>query len=148
VSKKRTSTDEEVRKLAVEMRLLEGTVESLQSRINFLNTAHAELNFANNTLEGLEKGVSDTPLLVPIGGGSYVKAKLGEVDKVVYGVGAGITIEKTLNEAKEGIENRISELGKTRKSMEQQLSQILRRMQEDQNRLQKLSNELRTRERR
>ncbi len=141
------SSDEELRKLAVELRLLEGTAESLQSRINFLNAAWAELSLSKNTLEGLEKEEADTPLFVPIGGGSYVKAKLGEVDSVVYGVGAGIAIEKTLKESKLGVETRLSDLEKARLSVEQQFSQILRRIQEDQDRFQELSADLRTRER-
>jgi len=141
------SSDEELRKLAVELRLLEGTAESLQSRINFLNAAWAELSLSKNTLEGLEKEEADTPLFVPIGGGSYVKAKLGEVDSVVYGVGAGIAIEKTLKESKLGVETRLSDREKARLSVEQQFSQILRRIQEDQDRFQELSADLRTRER-
>jgi prefoldin alpha subunit len=141
------SSDEEMRRLAVELRLLDGTAESVQSRINFLNAAWAELNIARQTLEGLEKEQSDVPLFVPIGGGSYVKAKLGTVDSVVYGVGAGVAIEKTLKEAKEGVENRLSDLEKARQSLEQQLSQLLRKIQEDQDRFQELSADLRKHER-
>jgi prefoldin alpha subunit len=137
------SDEEEFRRLVVELRILEGTAESMQSRINFLNAAFAELSYAKRTLEGLEKEKTDAPLFVPIGGGSYVKAKLGDIDDVVYGVGAGVAIEKKLNEAKEGIDNRMSDLEKARQSLEQQLGQVLRRIQEDQNILQQLSAELR-----
>lgn len=141
------SADDEMRRLAVELRLLEGTADSLQSRINFLNAAWAELSVARQTLEGLEKEQVDTPVFVPIGGGSYTKARLGAVDSVVYGVGAGVAIEKTLKEAKEGVDNRLSDLEKTRQSLEQQLSQVLRKIQEDQDRFQELSADLRKRER-
>jgi prefoldin alpha subunit len=103
---------------------------------------------AKKTLEGLEKERSGAPLFVPIGGGSYVKAKLGVVDSVVYGVGAGVSIEKTLGEAKEGVENRLSDLEKARQSLEQQFSQVLRKIQEDQDRFQELSADLGKQERR
>ncbi|RJS76160.1 prefoldin subunit alpha [Candidatus Bathyarchaeota archaeon] len=142
------SEEDELRRLAVELRILQGTAEALQSRINFLNAAFAELDYARRTLEGLENEKVDAPIFVPIGGGSYIKAKLGEVDKIVYGVGAGIAIEKTLKEAKEKVESRVSRLEKTKQSLEQQLAQTLRRIQEDQDRLQELSAELRNRERR
>ena len=141
------SSEDELRKLAVELRLLEGTAESFQSRVNFLNAAWTELNIAKQTLEGLEKEETDAPIFVPIGGGSYAKAKLGEVDKVVYGVGAGVAIEKTLKEARAGVETRLSDIEKSRQSLEQQLSQVLRRIQEDQDRFQELSADLRKRER-
>lgn len=142
------SEEDELRRLAVELRILQGTAEALQSRINFLNAAFAELDYARRTLEGLENEKVDAPIFVPIGGGSYIKAKLGEVDKIVYGVGAGIAIERTLKEAKEKVESRVSRLEKTKQSLEQQLAQTLRRIQEDQDRLQELSAELRNRERR
>jgi len=141
------SSEEDARRLLVELRILEGTVESLQSRINFVNSAFAELSIANRTLEGLEKEETEAPLFVPIGGGSHIKAKLSDVDKVVYGVGAGVAIEKSLKEAKDGIANRISELEKTRQSLEQQLTQVLKRIQEGQTRFQELTAELRKGER-
>ncbi len=131
--------EEELRRLAVELRILEGTAESLRSRINFVNAALEDLNVANATLEGLEKEKVNSSLLVPIGGGSYIKVKLEEADTIVYGVGAGVAVEKTIKEAKEGILNRIDELNRTKKSLEQQLIQVLRRMEEDQARLRELS---------
>jgi len=56
----------------------------------------------------------------------------------VYGVGAGISIEKPLEEAKRGVDERISELERTRRALEQQYSQVLRRIQENRERLQEL----------
>jgi len=134
--------EEELRRLLVEIRVLEGTAESLQSRLNFVNAALTELNLANGTLEGLEKEKTDASLFVPIGGGSYIRTKLESADKVIYGIGAGISIEKTIKEAKEGVSNRISELTKTRLSLEQQLTQVLRRIQEDRSYLQRLTSKL------
>lgn len=134
------SSDEETfRRLAVELRFLEGTAEALQSRLSILNSALTELVVANMTLEGLEKEKTDAPLFVPIGGGSYIEAHLGSEDKVIVGVGAGVAIEKTINEAKENMSKRIAEFGKTRTSFEQQLSQVLEKIQDNREQLQELS---------
>jgi len=141
------SSEEEIRRLIVELRILEGTAEALQSRISMVDAVYAELNIAKRTLEGMEKENPEAPVFVPIGGGSYVKAKLTDVDKVVYGVGAGIAIEKSLEEAKKGVDERLSELERTKKSLEQQFSQVIRRIQEDRDRLQELTSELRREER-
>jgi len=143
----RMSNEEEVRKLLVEIRILESTAEALQSRINLVNAASAELNMAKKTLEGMEKENPEAPVFVPIGGGSYIKAKITDVKKVVYGIGAGIAIEKSLEEAKDGVDERISELERTRRSLEQQLSQVVRRIQENRDRLQELTAEYRGEER-
>lgn len=139
-----TQTEDEVRRLIVELRILESTAEYLQSRVNLINAAITELNLASMSLEGIEKKDSDS-IFVPIGGGSYVKAKLEDTDKVVYGIGAGIAVEKSIKEAKEGIAGRIAELSKTKAALEQQLNQVLMRMQEGQNKLQELTATLRER---
>ena len=142
-----SSDEEEFRKIAVELRLLENTAENMQSRINFVNAAITELTYANMTLEGLEKEKTDTSLFVPIGGGSYIKAKLESPDKIIFGIGAGVAIEKTFTEAEEKIKNRIDEMQKARANMEQQMEQLLERIREDRTKLQDLSAPLSRRER-
>ncbi|MCX8170956.1 MAG: prefoldin subunit alpha [Candidatus Bathyarchaeota archaeon] len=135
------SIEDEIRRLIVELRLLENTAENLQLRLNLVNANLTELNLASMSLEGIEKKDSNH-IFVPIGGGSYIKAVLEETDKVVYGVGAGIAIEKTIKEAKEDIANRIAELNKARAALEQQLNQVLTSIRERQARLQELTSRL------
>jgi prefoldin alpha subunit len=128
--------------LVVELRILEGTAEAIQSRLNMIGAALTELHLARMTLEGVEKETPDAPLFVPIGGGSYVKAKLESANKVIVGMGAGVSIEKTITEAKATVQNRISELGKTRVSLQQQLVQVVGRIQENRNMLDDLTAKL------
>ncbi len=132
------SAEDEIRRLIVELRVLENTAEYLRARMNLVNAAITELNLASMSLEGIEKKDSNQ-IFVPIGGGSYVKARLEDTDKVIYGIGAGIAVEKSIKEAKEGVENRLAELNKAKAALERQLNQVLIRMQEGQNRLRELS---------
>ena len=142
------SSEEEVfRRLAVELRMLEGTAEALQSRVNLVNAALNELRVASMTLEGLGKEKKDAQLFVPIGGGSFIKAKLASADKVIVGVGADVAVERTMKEAKENLENRIAELEKTRTSLGQQFTQVIGKIQEDRARLEELTAKLREGER-
>jgi prefoldin alpha subunit len=118
------SSEEEVfRRLVVELRMLEGT------------------------LEGLGKEKKDAQLFVPIGGGSFVKAKLASADEVVVGIGADVAVERTMKEAKENVENRIAELEKTRTSLVQQLGQVVEKIREDRARLEELTAKVREGER-
>lgn len=138
-----SSDDQETfRRLVVELRILEGTAEALQARLNLVNTALTELTYARMTLEGVEKENSDASLFVPIGGGSYIKAKLESADKVIVGMGAGVSIERSITEAKQTVQNRISELEKTRVSLQQQLVQVVSKIQEDRDRAQELTAQL------
>jgi len=115
--------------------MLEGTADAMQQRLSFVNAALRELTYTRMTLEGVEKEQSDASVLVPIGGGSFVRAKLETTDKIIVGMGAGVSIEKTIVEAKEIVRSRLSEMEKSRVEMQQQLVQILNRIQEDRNRL-------------
>jgi len=141
------SSDEETfRRLIVELRILEGTADALQSRVGLVSAALTELRVASLTLEGLEKEKTDAPLFVPVGGGSYIEAKLGNEDKVIVGVGAGVAIEKTIKEAKENVSRRIAELEKTGMTLEQQLRQVIEKIQDNRAQLQELSAKLSGRE--
>ncbi len=141
-----SSEEEKFRRLTVELRILEGTVETIQSRINIVNSALTELNIANMTLEGVEKEKQNSSLLVPIGGGSYIKAKLESADTVIVGIGAGVATERTINEAKENVGKRIADVEKTREALQQQLTQVIQRIQEGREELQELTAKLSNRE--
>jgi prefoldin alpha subunit len=144
LGKERVASEEEtLRRLVVELRILEGTAEALQSRVNLVNAALTELRVASMTMEGLEKEKKDAQLFVPIGGGSYIKARLESADKIIVGLGADVAVERTLKEAKENLGNRIAELEKMRTSLGQQLAQVVERIQEGRTRLEELTAKLR-----
>ena len=107
------------------------------------NAALTELRVSSMTLEGLEKEKKDAQLFVPIGGGSYVKARLETAKKVVVGIGADVAVERTVKEAKEELEARIAELEKTRQTLVQQFNQVVERIQENRDRLEEVTTKLR-----
>ena len=129
--------------MAVESRFLEETVNELQSRISLTNSALTELRVSSMTLEGLEEEKKDAQLFVPIGGGSYVKARLETANKVVVGIGADVAVERTMKEAKEELEARIAELEKTRETLVQQFNQVVERIQENRGKLEEVTAKLR-----
>ena len=138
-------SEEELRRLSVEIRFLEQTVEAIHSRINTVNAIITDLTYASMTLEGLEKENENAELLIPIGGNSYIKAKLESSDKIIVGMGAGISVEKTLQEAKEIIKKRLESLENTRASLQQQLAQVAEKIGEDREKFEGLIAEARER---
>jgi prefoldin alpha subunit len=130
--------EDELRKLSVEMRFLEQTAESLQQRISMVNAAMNDLTYANMALESMEKEKENAELLVPIGGSSYIKVKLVSSDKVIVGMGANVSIEKTLPEAKAIVEERLEELEKTMRSAQQQFGQVAERINAGRSRVESL----------
>lgn len=130
--------EEEIRKLSIGLRLLEQTAETFQQRINMMNAALADLTYANMTLDGIKEEKDGADLLVPIGSSSYIKVKLANVDKVIVGMGAGVSIEKTLPEAKIIVNERLTEIQKTMNSAQQQFAQIVDRINKGRKRLETL----------
>ena len=108
-----------------------------------MNSALAELKVSNLTLEGLEKEKKGAQLFVPVGGGSYVKAKLETTKKVVVGIGADVAVEKSLKDAKNELNTRIVELEKTRETLGQQFNQVINRIQENRTKMEEISGKLR-----
>ena len=137
------SREEELRRLVAELQLLEGVAESLQSRINMANAAITELRLAKSTLEGLEKGGPGSQLLVPIGGGSYIMAKLQSLEKVIVGIGAGVSVERSLEDAKKGLDERVEAIRKARDSLQKRLDEVLERIRASRDRARELSSKLR-----
>jgi prefoldin alpha subunit len=139
----RAQAEEELRKLSVEMRYLEQTAETLQQRISMVNAAITDLTYANATLDGIEKEKENAEMLVPIGGSSYVKVKLVDSNKVIVGMGSGVSIEKSLPDAKVTLKERLDELEKTMNAAQQQFSQIAERINAGRGRLQGLLSQAR-----
>ena len=127
----------------MEARYLEETAKEIQSRVNMTNAAITELRISSMTLDGLEKEKKGSQLFVPIGGGSYVKAKLVTAKKVVVGIGADVAVERTFKETKEELEVRIAELEKTREALGQQFNQVVERMQENRGKMEEVTAKLR-----
>ena len=134
----RANAEEELRRLSMEMRYLEQTADALQQRISMVNAALTDINYANMTLDGIEKEKENSEMLIPIGGSSYVKVKLADTNKVIIGMGAGVSVEKTLPEAKATLKERLDELEKTMHAAQQQFSQVAERMNSGRGRLENL----------
>jgi prefoldin alpha subunit len=134
----RSKEEEELERLSVEMRFLEQTAEALQQRMGMINAAITDLTYADMTLKSMEEERNDAELFVPIGGSSYIKAKLASTDTVIVGMGAGVSVEKTLPEAKLIVKGRLDELKKTLSSAQQQFAQVAQRINSGRNQLQNL----------
>ncbi len=129
VAKKRQATrpsdlDDQMRQSLMDIRLLESSARVLQSRLDIVTAALSETLTAISTLEGTKGKPGETETLVPIGSGSFVKARLADAEKVIIGVGAGVCIEKPIEDSMKDLRLRSGELEKARATVTQQLNQV------------------------
>lgn len=111
--------EEELRGL---MSQLEGgkiRLESLGKQIAMVESSLTELKGAELAIKAIEKAKKGADILVPIGGDSYVKAELADTDNLIVGVGARLSVEKKLSEAKLTLGTRTEELEKTYRKLQE-----------------------------
>jgi prefoldin alpha subunit len=125
------SEDEIVRQLATEIRILEGSVNALQSRLEIVRAAISEVTVAHDTVDGLKQLQNGDSVLIPVGAGSYVRMSIADSKSLVMGIGAGAAMEKNVESSVENLKSRLQDLEKARTSIQQQLEQTLNRYQQD-----------------
>jgi prefoldin alpha subunit len=122
-------TEDQMRKLMGEYRTLEGTAKVFQGRLEILSGALNEIISASLTLQGLRDLKDKEEALVPIGSGSFIRGSLTDTNKAIIGVGAGICIEKPLEEAIHDFKGRQGELERTITSIQEQLAKVLNELE-------------------
>jgi prefoldin alpha subunit len=120
-----------VRQLATEIRILEGSIGALQSRLDIVRAAINEVTMAFSTLDGLKSLQEGDSTLVPVGAGTYVRMKIADSKKLIMGVGGGAAMEKDVESSVGELKGRLEELDKARTSVQQQLEQTIARYQQD-----------------
>jgi prefoldin alpha subunit len=138
MSTPRVSEDDIIRQLATEIRILEGSVSALQSRLDVVRAAINEITLAHETLDGLKKLQNGDATLVPVGAGSYVRMNIADSKNLIMGVGAGVAMEKDLESSVGELKNRLQDLDKARTAIQQQLDQTFTRYQQDREALEEL----------
>ena len=136
------SKEDQLRRIVYELQLMDGSVQLLQERMQILSAALADLRLAQQSLSDLKNVSAQTPILIPVGGGTFVNAELGEVKKVIVGVGADVSVEMELDKAIADISSRLEEVEKAQAAVNQQLTQIVSQMQSHQEVANRLSAEL------
>ncbi len=79
---------------------------------------------ARKAVEAMEAAEDGQDMLVPIGQGSFIHARLASKEKVVVGVGAGVSIEKSAKDAKDALSQRKAQLSEASAKLNQTLSRI------------------------
>lgn len=134
--------EKQLRRFVTEMRMMEGSVDVLNQRLQLLTSSMSELRLAQGSLRNLKGVESGNPLLVPVGGGVFMDAQLGDISKVVVGIGADVSVEMDYEKAVEGIGERLQEMEQAQGAVQQQLGQILAQLESHQGMAERLSMEI------
>jgi prefoldin alpha subunit len=98
-------------------------------RISLTQVTAEGLDRALGAVEAMDQAEEGQEMLVPIGSGSFVHAKLASREKVVLNIGAGVSIEKTVADAREALKARKADVAEASKKLSDVLSKIDQEMQ-------------------
>ncbi|MEB3806542.1 MAG: prefoldin subunit alpha [Desulfurococcales archaeon] len=117
-------------KVEEELRTLFGQAESLRQQIATIDATILDLATVLETLDYIKEKGSDKTVLVPIGAGNFIRAKIVDTNHVIMGVGGRLSVEATMDEAKELINERIRALEQLRLDLRRKLEELNARISE------------------
>ncbi|AET65097.1 prefoldin subunit alpha [Methanothrix harundinacea] len=117
-------SEEEIRRLLMVYQQHQAEAEAIVQQLGIFQLSMEGCEKALAAVEAMDAAGEDQEILVPIGQGSFVHARLASKDKVVVGVGAGVSIEKSTQEAKEALTQRKAQLSEATAKLNQALSRI------------------------
>ena len=85
-------------------------LESIDMQLQYLQSTLADYQRAKMTVEQLHAVDENSELLIPVGAGTFVNGSLKNSSNVLIGVGAGIVIEKPIDDAITKLDERIKRL--------------------------------------
>ncbi len=117
-------------KILVELNTYEQQAQILQRRIDLINSSLQEIALTSESLEELKNVEDDNEVLMPLGSGIYVKARIVERKKVIFSLGADIVADRDITGAQLSLDQRSMALQNALQSTGQQLQQMANRMNE------------------
>lgn len=131
----------ELQEVSQQLQAIQAQIEELNREQETLRATKSDIAGAIDALERLESG---STVQVPLGGSSYVKATIEEIDEVIVDIGGDFSAERTqsgaistLKEREENVEGRIEEiteqigeLESERTELEQQAQQMSQQQQQ------------------
>jgi prefoldin alpha subunit len=129
-----SAIEQKINEMVQQSRILEAYMNDIVTKEATALRLIEEARLAASALHNLAAG-DQTESLVPVGIGIYMKALIPPVDRLLVNVGAGVTIEKSRQDAINYIESRIKEFEVASRQLAEQKQQIELRMTQIQEQL-------------
>jgi len=121
--------EQELRQALATLEVMRAQAQSLAEQQQLLQLSLEEYSRALETLNQWKNAKEGDEILVPLGGNSFVFAKVASSDKSLVGIGSGISVERSSEEAIKTVETRIKELTEGMKKINDSLTVLETRSQ-------------------
>ncbi|MCJ7463783.1 MAG: prefoldin subunit alpha [Thermoplasmata archaeon] len=110
-------SEQQVRESYMMLESAKAQLEGLAKQQELIQLAVEEHVRARETIKEIAKGAADDEVLVPLGADSYIHAKISDNKDAIVGVGAGISIRRSPEEAEKILDTKIDDLSRAFKSI-------------------------------
>ena len=97
---------EKLQRLVIEAETFKRQIEGFSSQLQIYESVYAEVVDTIDSLEKIHGKERGEEILVPVGSGSFIRAELRDNEKVILGIGANVSIEESVEEAKKTLGER------------------------------------------
>jgi len=130
---------DKVSELIYKLRLYESQAKVISDQLNLIELKINELTNAREFIENLKNMEEGHEVLLPIGGGIYIKARLADNSKVMMDLGANVIVLDSVDKIRGMVEEDIKKLNDSKNNLENQLNKIIEESRKIQEILQKYS---------
>lgn len=110
-------SEQQVRESYMMLESAKAQLEGLAKQQELIQLAVEEHVRARETIKEIAKGAAGDEVLVPLGADSYIHAKISDNKDAIVGVGAGISIRRSPEEAEKILDTKIDDLSRAFKSI-------------------------------
>lgn len=110
-------SEQQVRESYMMLESAKAQLEGLAKQQELIQLAVEEHVRARETIKEIAKGAADDEVLVPLGADSYIHAKISDNKDAIVGVGSGVSIRRSPEEAEKILDTKIDDLSRAFKSI-------------------------------
>jgi len=113
-----------------EMQELGQQAQVMQQQLEVIDQQVAELNSVKEGLESVKNCEGTEEVLMTMGAGVYVKAKMQGNEKVIMNVGAGVVVEKDLDDALKLVTEQTEQMANIKENLTAEIASIQMNLQQ------------------
>jgi prefoldin alpha subunit len=118
-----------LQRILAELEEYQNTAELLRQQLSIWASSISELSMTVETVKTIKGLKPDTEILVPIGSDSFATTRIALTDRVITGLGANISAERSIEDAVKMLEARISEFEEHMEQVKNELEKLGERIE-------------------
>ena len=122
--------EQQVRESYMMLESAKAQLDGLAKQQELVQLAVEEHVRARETIKEIAKGAAGDEVLVPLGADSYIHAKISDNKDAIVGVGSGVSIRRSPEEAEKILDTKIDDLSRAFKSITDKAAQTEAMIQE------------------